>query len=234
MQIQTEDPRIGVAVHWVVKEQESGVWVAKKKFKNLLTTYGLTAFASAPSGVYTFPVYLVIEQTSTTLSATYSAGVTTIQTAGDPTLPGDTQLVLGTGLAGQETVTFSSKSGTGPTTFVLTGPTSNPHNLGDLVVRAPSTGDTMASVVSEAQYDSVNAPNQRVLQTSNYSPASGQNIMQFFISGVTATNVMFAHIGLADSLTVGTGNLHNYAALGYDHTNTNDVEIDVTWTVVGM
>lgn len=226
--------RIGAAVSWVVKEKESGLWVPKKKFKNLLTTYGITAFASAPSGVYTPPLYLVIDNASTTLSGTYSSGTTTIVTAGDPTVGGDTQLVLGVGLASQETVSFSSKTGSGPYTFTLSSPTTQPHTAGDLVVRAPTAGDTVASVLSEAQYDPTNAPGQRLVQTSNYSPASGQNTMQFFFAGVTATNLLFAHVGLADTQTVGTGNLHNYAALGYNHTTTNDVEIDVTWTVTGM
>lgn len=230
------ETKIGAAVHWVVKEREpgGGLWVPKRKFKNLLTTYGVTAFASAPSGTYTPPLYLVIDTASTTLNFSYGTGVTSIVTAADPTLGGDTQLILSPGSASQETVTFSSKTGTGPYTFNLTAGTANTHNAGDLVVRAPTSADTVASVVSEAQYDPTNAPSQRLLQTANYSPASGQNTMQFFFAGITATNLLFAHVGLADTQTIGTGNLHNYAALGYNHNNTNDVEIDVTWTVTAL
>lgn len=234
MEIKTEDTRIGAAVNWVIKERSGGLWVAKRQVKNLLTTFGLTAFASAPSATYTPPLYLVIDQAATTLNFSYSPGVTSIVTAADPTLGGDTQLVLSPATASQETVTFSSKSGSGPFTFALSSATVNSHTLGDLVVRAPTANDTVSSVVSEAQYDPVNAPNQRLVQTSNFSPGSGQNTMQFFFAGITATNVLFSHVGLSDTQTVGTGNLHNYAALGYNHTNTNDVEIDVTWTLVGL
>lgn len=225
---------IGAKVVWEVKERQGGLWVPKVKVKNVVTTYGVNALAGAPSGTYTPPLYLVINQASTTLNATYSAGVTSIVTAADPTLGGDTQLVLSVGTVNQETVTFNAKTGTGPYTFTLSSATANPHNSGDLVTRAPVAGDTIASIASEAQYDPTNAPNQRLLQTANYSPGPGQNTMQFFFAGITATNVLFAQTGLADTLTVGTGNLHNLASLGYNHNNTNDVEIDVTWTITGL
>lgn len=225
--------KLKVAVGWLVKERNpvSGLWEPKLHRYNLLTTYGLTAFASAPSGGYLAPVYLVIDQSNTTLSSNYSPGATSIQTAADPTIVGDTQLVLSVGQVTQETVTFSAKSGSGPYTFTLTGSTANSHSSGDFVVRAVTTGDTLSSVLSEAQFDPTYFSGQRLLQTANYSPASGQNTMQFFFAGIQATNLFFAHVGLADSVTIGQGNLHNYASFGYNHNNTNDVEIDVTWVV---
>ena len=219
------------SVHWVLKERVDGLWVPKVQTKNLLTSYGLTAFASAPSGTYMPPVYLVIETTKTTFSNLFAAGVTSITTAGDPTLVGDTQLVLDPNTATQETVTFSAKSGTGPYTWTLTAPTTYSHNSGAFVVRAPTVNDTLASVIAEAQFDPTYSPNGRQLQTASYSPGAGQNTMQFFLAGIQATNVYFAHVGLADAKTIGQGNLHNYAAFGYNHNNTNDIEIDITWTL---
>jgi hypothetical protein len=222
---------VKVGVGWVVLEREQGLWVPKVKRKNILTQFGLTGIASAPSGTYTPPVYLVIDSTHTALTATYSSGVTSIQTTADPTLVGDTQLVLGVGLASQETVTFTAKSGSGPYTFTLSPATVNSHTSGDPVVRAVTANDTLASVVTEAQYDPTFAPGLRAIQAANYSPAIGQNTMQFFISGIQATNLFFAHVGLADAPGVGAGSLHNYASFGYNHTNVNDIEIDITWTM---
>lgn len=222
---------IGVSVIWYIKERQSGVWVTVLRKKNALTTYGLTAFSGGPTGAYALPQYLVIEQTKTQFTSGYAAGVSSIVTSGDPTIGGDTKLVLGVGQVGQETVTFSSKSGTGPYTWTLSAPTVNPHSSGDYVTREVRSADTMSSVVSEAQYDPTFAPGKRLLMSASYSPGTGQSTMQFFFSGLQATSIYFAHVGLADNNTIGSGNLHNYAALGYNHNNTNDVEIDITWTV---
>lgn len=226
--------RVRAGVLWVVKERVRGLWVVKRETHNVVTAYGTTALALAPGGGYLPPTYLVIETTQTTLAASYSSGVNAIQLAGDPTQAGDTQLVLSLNTANQETVTFTSKSGTGPYTFNLSANTGFPHNSGDYATRAPVSSDTMANVVAEAQYDPTNAPGLRSPMSSSYSPATGQGTMQFFLAGITATNLFFAHVGLADASAVGAGNLHNYAALGYNHNNTNDVEIDVTWTVTGL
>lgn len=220
-------------VGWVVKEQQRGLWVPVHSFKNLLTTYGLTAFASAPSGQYTPPIYLAIDTASTTMYITGNIGDTAIQTTGDPTITGDTQLVLSVGLPAQETATFTSKSGAGPYTFTLQSALVNAHPATDPVVRAVTTGDTISSVVSEGQYDPTFNPSGRVVQAAAFSPGVGQYTMQFFISGTTATNLFFAHVGLVDQPLIGNvlTNLHNYASLGYNHNNTNDLEIDVTWVV---
>lgn len=220
-----------VDVLWVIKERKSGLWVVEQAVYNKITNFGLTAFASAPSGTYNAPIYLVIDTASTTMANTYLAGVSSIQTTADPTVSGDTQLDLGVGLASQETVTFSSKSGTGPFTFALTALTVNGHSVDDPVVRTPAAGDTIASVLSEGQYDSTYFAGKREPITSSFSPATGQNTSQYFIAGTQATNLFFAHVGLADSISIGGGNLHNYTSLGYNHNNTNDVEIDVTYVV---
>ncbi len=197
--------QLRVRVDWVFSERRGGLWVPIHRFHNLVTNYGLTALAQAPGGLYAPPIYLVI----------------------------DTQLVLSPGAAGQETVTFSSKSFGPPFTYTLVGLLVNAHPLNDLAVRGPTILDTISSVVSEAQYDPTFNPNKRATLTASYSPGLGQGTMQFFLSGLTATNLLFAHVGLADKQTIGVGgtNLHNYAALGYNHNNTNDVEIDVTYTM---
>lgn len=224
---------LDVEVLWVVKERRNGLWVVEHSTYNRITTYGLTAFSGAPSGTYVAPTYLVIDTATTTMANTYLAGASSIQTVADPTVAGDTQLDLSVGLATQETVTFSSKTGTGPYTFNLSSNTVNGHNSGDFVVRTPTAADTIASVLSEGQYDPTYFPNLRDPITSSFSPAAGQTTMQFFIAGIQATNLFFSHVGLADALTIGAGNLHNYASLGYNHNNTNDVEIDVTYNVTG-
>lgn len=231
--------RIRASVHWVIRENvntghidgDGDIWVVVREFDNLVTNFGLTALASAPAGQLALPpIYLVIETSQTTMS-TGNIGDGTVILAADPTIAGDTQLVLSVGLPAQELVTFTSKSGTGPFTFTLSGTLGQAHANLDPVVRAPTPADTMASVLVEAQYDATNNPNNRVVQAAAFSPGVGQNTMQFFMAGGTATNLLFAHVGLADQLVIpGVGtNLHNYAALGYSHTNTNDLEVDVTY-----
>jgi hypothetical protein len=222
-------PKVG----WLVKERDpkTGLWVPKVFRYNVVTLYGKTALASAPAGAYTAPIYLVIESTYATQSANSLVGATSVSLNTDPTLPGDNRIVLGVGLGSQETVTYSSKSGTNPTTFTLSTPTVNSHSSGDPACRDVSNGDDITAVPSEVQYDPTYAAGRRLQMTASYSPATGQNTMQYFIAGIQATNASFIHVGLADNPLIGTNNLHNYANLGYFHTNTNDVEIDVTWTV---
>lgn len=226
--------RVGVAAKWTVRERNprSGLWLPVVRRKNLFTNFGLTALASAIGGVYSAPLWLAINNTYTTMFAAYAAGVTTIQTNGDPTLVGDTQLVLSAGLAAQETVTFTAKNGAGPYTWTLSSATVNAHALNDPVARAITQADTLASFTSEQQYDSVNAPGQRMMNTAGYSTGTGNYIVQFYMSGNQATNVYFVTIGLVDSSKIGQGNLHNAVVLGYNHTTTNDVEIDGSVTLV--
>lgn len=225
--------KIVPAVHWTVKERRNGLWVPVYEFDNVVTDYGLTALASAPASQYTAPGFLVIETTFTTLAQPANAGTNSVQLVADPTLGGDNQLVLSVGLGAEEVVTFSGKSGTGPFTYTLTANLVNNHLSGDPAVREVTGADTMSAVLSEAQYDPTFDAGNRAPMTSAFSPATGQNTMQFFMSGLTATNLYFAHVGLADQRVIGSiaSNLHNYAHLGYNHNNTNDLEIDVNWTL---
>lgn len=224
---------IDAEVLWVVKERRDGLWVVVHEFYNTITNYGITALSGAPFGGYIAPFYLLIDTADTTMQSTYAPGVTQIVTNGDPTVAGDSQLDLSIGLATQETVTFNAKAGTGPFTWTLASGTLNNHTAGDPVVRTPTGADTLASVLGEGQYDPTYAAGKRLPVTASFSPSTGQTTGQYFIAGIQATNLLFAHVGLADSLTIGQGNLHNYATLGYNHNNTNDVEIDVTYALVG-
>lgn len=224
---------IGVGVHWTLKERQNGLWVVMREFNNLVLDFGLTGLASAPSGAYIPPLYLVIETSKTTMSSQANAGTSSAVLVADPTIAGDTQLVLSVGLAAEEVVTFNNKSGTGPFTFTLTGNLAFTHPAADPVVRAVRSTDSMTSVLAEAQYDPTFDAGNRVTLASSFSPGVGQGTSQFFLAGITATNVFFAHVGMADARPVGasSGHLHNYAHLGYSHTTTNDIEIDVAWTL---
>lgn len=224
---------IGVSVEWAIKEKQCGDWVVVRRFHNLVTNYGLTALAAAPAGAYTNPIYLVINSKYTTIPIQANPGDTSVVLVADPTLSGDTQLVLSVGTGAQEIVTFTGKSGTGPYTFTLSAALINTHPVNDPVVRQVSANDTIAAVTAEMQYDPTYNPSGRAAMTASFSPAVAQNTMQFFFSGLTATNIFFSHIGLADQQVIGAlnTNLHNYAALGYNHNNTNDLEIDVTYTL---
>jgi hypothetical protein len=227
--------------HWVVREkQASGVYVPVMEIDNLVTSFGLTALAAAPAGTYVSPIYLIIENSYSGLNAAGNIGDVTLQTLVDPTIVGDTQLVVGVGLASQETVTFTSKLdtsgvGAGPYVFSLTSGLANAHLITDRVVRAPTAADTMTSVLSEVQYDAANNPGQRVTMASSYSPGTGQNTMQFFLSGLTA-QVFMAHVGLTDQVAISSiaANLHNYAALGYNNNTGADLEIDVIYTLTAV
>lgn len=197
----------------------------------VLTAYGRTALASAIQGSYVPPLYLVLESNGSTVSASYVAGVTTIQTVAPVHLAGDTQLILGVGLPTQETVTFSAATGAGPTTYTLSAATAYAHAAGDPACRLPLTSDTMAQVVSEIQYDPTYDPNLRVQSVGGYSTGVGQWTMQFFVSGIEASAFLMTG-GLADANTVGQGNLHAHFAIGINHVYNAlnggvDLEIDV-------
>jgi len=218
---------IDAGVLWKIKE--NGVVV--QEHKNTLTSQGLTNFASAIGGGYLPPVYLVINSAGTTQNTTTLAGVSAIVVAANPTISGDTQVVLGAGLATQELLTFNTITGSGPYTINLASPTANGHSAGEFVLRQPNVNDTLA-VVNEQQYDATNAPNQRLLASSGYSGSVGNYVTQFYMTGTQAVNVSFMSIGLSDSPIVGTGTLHNHAVMGYVHNTTVDIEIDGSLTIV--
>lgn len=220
-----------VSCIWTVKEKRNGEWVKVLERKNIFTNYGLSALASAIGGGYTAPIYLTLDSSHATVSTTIAAGASTVQISANPTYTGDSQLVLSAGLSTQETVSYSSFSGTGPFTFVLTSPTLQVHNAGEIVTRQVQVGDTIGNITAPIQYDSVNAPNQWSVQSAGYSSGIGQWTSQFYLTGNQAV-AFIAVVGLTDSNTIGSGNLHNHLVLAYDHTaGTTDVEIDVNLTV---
>jgi hypothetical protein len=226
--------RVRAGVRWVVKENRAGIWVPVVDTHNLLTNFGMTAFAAAPSGNYIPPIYLVIETTKVQMYSSSLVGDTVVQLTGNPTIVGDSNIVLSVGQAAEETVPFNTISGTSsPFNVSLASTLAFAHAAGDFVVRAPTLSDTIASVLSEAQYDPTFNPGNRMAMASSFSPGLGQNTEQFFISGLTATNLYLAHVGLTDQQVIGSpaSNLHNYAAFGYNHNNVFDLEIDVTYTV---
>jgi len=213
---------------WTIKEKVGDIWIPRLQRKNILTTYGLTAFSSAAGNSYIPPNYLIINQAYTTYTATTAPGATSVTLDTDPTLSGDTQLVLGAGLFTQEVVTFNAISGTGPFTYTLTAPTVNSHTIADPCTRNVTVNDTVATMTPEASYDSTNAPGMRLQSTSGYSSGPGNFILQFYMTGTQAQTVYFMTIGLADTQAQGTGNLHNVFILGFNNTGLgNDLEIDV-------
>lgn len=225
-QIELPDNPVGVHCVWTLKE--NGRVVARAK--NVFTVFGLSALAGALSGGYTPPSFLVLDSYGTTLSGPVSPGQTTITTQVRVDITGDTQLVLTPNLSNQETVTFSSVTGTGPYTYQLTAGALQSHNAGDIVLRQTNANDTLATVLSEIQYDSVGAPNERMPSYAGYAQGSGNWVVQFYLTGEQAL-ATFNYIGMADAPLLGTGNLHDHAVLGYTHTSGNDVEIDVSLTL---
>lgn len=225
-----------LSVLWTIKERnpKTGMFEPKASKHNLFTGYGLTALASAIGGGYLPPNYIAISTTYVTGYAPGNVGDTTVQLSSDPTIAGDSQLVLSAGLAAQEIVTFTGSSGTSPVTFTLSAPLVNAHAIGDPAARQVNINDSMAQITDEAQYDPTDFPQQRMYRASGYSSGVGNYIMQFYFSGTMLTNVMLMTVGLTDqqSMTTLNANLHNAVVLGYNHTNTNDLEVDVSFTII--
>jgi hypothetical protein len=219
----------------VKEKQPSGLYVPVLTRYNTFTNYGLTQLASVIGGQpYIAPQYLAIEDNGTAItnSGGIAASATSCTAAANVIFSGDT-LILGVGTANQETVTGVSVTGTGPYTYHFTACTKS-HANGDLICRVPLQGDTIASLQSEQQYDSVNNPNQRMLSAAGYSTGTGVWVIQFYYNGaqaVSSTAQYMTTVGLCDSISVGDGNLHDHVALGYDHSSGSDVEIDVTITL---
>lgn len=225
-------PMLKVQCVWTVKERRSGLWVPVLTNKNTMTNYGLAALASAIGGGYNAPLYLVIDTDYTYLYTGASLGATSIQTHDRKDISGDTQLIIAPGTVTQETVTFSgAPTGSGPYTYTLTSGLLYNHNINEVVLRAPRASDDLTTVILEAQYDSTNAPNQRMQAASGYSSGAGNWTSQFYFTGSQAL-VKFMTLGLSETPTVGQGNLHNHVVLGYDHSGGgNDLEVDVSLTL---
>lgn len=221
---QSQPKSLGVSCTWVVKE--NGKEVLRKK--NVFTDYGLTALASAPTGVYVAPTYLVIDQNAATVTVQGNPGDTHITVSGPVDLSGDTQLVLSVGQGSQEVVTFSSYSAG---VYTLSSALVNTHLVGEFVIRQVLHTDLLATIINELQYDPTNNPGLRLALTSTYSSGAGVNTMQFYFTSTMGIG-NFISLGLADSQAIGTGNLHNHVTLGYVHSSGNDLEIDVVLTLI--
>ncbi len=234
----TAAERRRAGVRWVVKERDphSGLYLPRLSGWNKFTDYGLTNLAQSWTGAGSPPLYLIIDSfkgTVNDVSLAIGATSVTVAASQQPTISGDTQLVLDVGASGQETVTFSgvTNNNNGTWTYALSAPTTQPHSQGAWVVRPVQQSDTLSSIVSEVQYDATNAPNARMKANgTGYSTGTGSYTMQFFLTGAQAIT-QWVCVGLSDTGTVGQGNLHNHLVFGYDHQQNNDVELDVTLTL---
>lgn len=228
---------IGLRGDWVLRERDkSGLVVAEKHIKNIATNYLLTNIGSALSGAFTAPLYLAVDSSFTYLHQAANIGDTTIYTTDNLFQVGDTQLTLGAGQSNQETVTFTSVSGTGPYTYALSTPLTFAHTTldPDWVVRTPTAADAVTSLVSEMEYDSTDYPSTRMASPGGYSPGTGQWTVQFFFPGPTLQGYIMT-AGLIDLPTLGVGQLHNHFIIGYNHNSTvNDLEIDGTFTFINV
>jgi hypothetical protein len=217
---------------WRERDHKTGLVVAEKVVHNVVTDYGLTNIGQAWLSGTPTPLYLAVESTHTYLSVPAPGGSAFIQTLTAIHQFGDTQLTIAAGQSNQETVTFTSVTGTGPYTYNLSGTVQHGHTIADpdWVTRTPQHTDVITALASELQYDPVNFPNQRILSPGGYSPGLGQWTIQFFFPGPTLVGYIM-NAGIVDNITLGVGNLYNYFTLGINHNNTaNDQEIDGTFT----
>jgi hypothetical protein len=231
----------GVTAIWTVREKQDGFWVPVRRNKNILTTYGLTALVGAYSGSFVVPQYLVYDGTLSSMGQASNIGDSVVYVVNSPILSGDTQLTLSVGLASQETITISSTSypvtagGQTCTQVNLTGTCVNAHSNADPVVRTPALADTMTQIPNEQYFDPTLYVGQRAVSTAGYSGGGGNFVIQFYLLSTqcngTNGGAWFGNVGTSDTLSVGTGNLHNLYSLGYTHTNANDVEVDVVITI---
>ena len=220
-----------VRVRWTIRERRSGLWVPVFEGHNLMTDYGLTALAGAFGGTYVPPLYLVIDDFSAQIqnTGTLSIGATSVSLDRRVDEAGDTQIVLGSGSANEETVTFSAVSGGGPYVYTIAATTKTHAHL-DYVVREPIQSDVLADIQDEVQYSPVAFPGKRVQSSGFFSSGTGNGTMQFFITGAQAIG-RWETLGTSENDTVGSGNLHNHLVVGYDHISGNDTQIDISLTL---
>lgn len=233
MQTTEQIERGRAKVWWTVRVRDprTGLYLPRLSRTNLFTDAGLSQLAAGWAGANQPPLYLVLDTYRPVLQATYAAGVTSIATDKQVHQPGDTQIVLDPGGVNEETVTWTTVSGTGPYTYTISATTKS-HASGISAVRAVRQSDTLAIAIrSEAAYDPVAAPNQRMKASgAGFSPGAGQYTMQFFLTGNQAL-VYWMTVGLSEAAQVGTGTLQNVLTMGLDHTTAgNDVELDITLT----
>lgn len=220
-----------------VKNPATGRYEPVKERRNLFTDAGLTNLAKMWMNQGIPSVNLVIDSFKPVINnATLPAGstsVTLLSASSQPHKAGDVQLILGVGLVGQETVTYSGASslGGGLYQYILSAATVNAHAQNEWAVRKPLQSDVLADIKSEVQYDAVAAPGQRMTASGpGYSQGTANYVMQFFLTGSQAlTN--WVTLGLSDNLNIGSGALMNHLAFGFTHATGDDVELDVSLTL---
>lgn len=228
---------VRVSCIWTIKERDAktGLYIPKYQHSNLLSSNGLSNLAASWGGQNVVPQYLVIDQNYGSLyAALTSTGLNSLQLTSRVDIAGDTQIILGAGTTNQETVTFSSVTGSGPYTYNLSTPTTKTHLITDPVLRQVNQNDTYTnSVVNEMSYDPTNDPGNRSLASSGYSQGIGNWTVQFFLSGTQAIGNLMT-LGLSDQQAMGGGTLHNHCILGYYHSSTadQDIEIDASLTII--
>lgn len=219
---------------WTVKEKLNGLYVPVYRKKNTFTNYGLSALASAITGGYVPPIYLMMDASYSFVYANTSIGSSTIDVTNTPFNAYTSQVVLSAGLSNQEVLGISGITTiqAGQYRITLSSPTAKAHNGGEFVCAQPSSSETMAQMATPVQYDPVNAPNQWTSYSAGYSQGVGNWIAQFYLTAAQAQAVLM-RVGLADAQTIGSGNLHSLVVLAYDHTaGTTDIEIDANLTIV--
>lgn len=233
---------VGLGCLWTVKERvilpisHKEIWHPVLTRKNTFTITGLTSLASAISGNYIPPLYLILASNYSIVEVTTAVADTSITLAAQVDQAGDTQLSLSIGLANQEVVTFTSVTLNidSTATYALAAPMTYAHTSGEQVTRQPVTTDTMNNILGEFQYDPTNSPGTRATSIAGYSGGAGNWITQFyFVLGLA--NAYISDIGLTENPSIGSGTLHNHVVLGYDHsTSTTDIEIDGSLTLINL
>src|SRR6185312_8359147 len=123
---------------WTVKTRDprTGLFVPAMARRNKFTDVGLTNLAKCWGGAGVPPRYLIIDKFKGQLQNNpLAAGALSLIVDVPVHQTGDTQLVLDVGAVGQETVTFTSATGAGPTTYTLSTPTVNSHAKNAWVMR---------------------------------------------------------------------------------------------------
>lgn len=201
---------------------------------NILTNDGLSQLAANWAGQGKPPLFLIISSFKATLQdTTLAVGALSLTLSAPVHQSGDTSITLNVGGANQEKLTFSgvTNNAGGTCTYTLSGGTTKTHAAGEWADRTPTQNDTLASVMSEVQYDSVAAPNARMKASGNgFSGGAGSYTVQFYLTGNQAVT-QWVSLGLSDTGVVGAGLLHHHLLFGFDHQSGNDVELDVTLTL---
>ncbi len=203
---------------------------------NTQTTFGLNAYSSAyASGTYTPPAFLAVYSWYGTIT---SISGTTLVLSQAVHNSGDTQLYLNPGLnaLNGEVVTFSSVVGS---TYTLTAPPVNTHNVGEIVVRNAMATDTIASYTNEVEPDTtgVRIPLTSYTQTGSasynlYYLITGTQCLLAPVNGVPQP-LTTSHLCLNDSQLLNSGNHHNVLVSGNIHNYLQDWQISVNITLGG-